>query len=287
MTTIIYHGDCDDGFGAALAARMHYGDSARYVPGHYGEEPPDVTGEEVFILDFSYPRQMMEDLGHKAQRIVLLDHHKTAVLELADLDLACDAQISFDMNQSGAAMAWQYFHPNKRVPRLIQHIEDNDLWRFKIPGTRYFTRNLRSYLQDFGTWQMLLAMLERDDFYEDFLAEGVAQERFFQAQVDFLLKNTKPQSIILYGHRGLAINATRMFASDAGHRLAELSETFGAVYSIQGDGKVSFSLRSVRDFDVSIIAKHYGGGGHRNAAGFELPSAMHLSALLASKIQEN
>jgi phosphoesterase RecJ-like protein len=36
---------------------------------------------------------------------------------------------------------------------------------------------------------------------------------------------------------------------------------------IQNDGSVFASLRSVGDFDVSKLAKEYGGGGHKNAAG--------------------
>lgn len=36
------------------------------------------------------------------------------------------------------------------------------------------------------------------------------------------------------------------------------------------DGKFQFSLRSRGDIDVSEIAKKFGGGGHKNAAGFQL-----------------
>ena len=41
----------------------------------------------------------------------------------------------------------------------------------------------------------------------------------------------------------------------------------------RGDGKIQFSLRSNGDIDVSAIAKIYNGGGHKNAAGFQMTLA--------------
>lgn len=286
MTTVIYHANCDDGFGAALAAWLHFGDTARYIPANYKDQPPVVNGEDVFILDFSYPRVVMEELGQTARSITLLDHHKTAALDLADLQLHCDSIISFDMEQSGALLAWEHFHPGVPVPRLFKHIDDNDRWQFKLKETKFVIRNLRSYPQTFGTWQEIMSEMEVDlGFYDDFVAEGVAQERFFQNQVDFLLNISKPHTVWVCGVEGLAINATRMYVSDLGHRLAEQSGTFGLVWSLLGphvhpEKQVTCSLRSVGFFDVSKLAREFGGGGHHNAAGFEISFAQ-LEMLLS------
>lgn len=279
MTTVIYHANCDDGFGAALAAYIEFGEYARYIPASYGSRPSEVLGEDVFILDFSYPRAVMQELSETAKSIVLLDHHKTAAIDLADLQLSCDSIISFDVEQSGAVLAWKYFHPGVSVPKLFRYIDDNDRWQFKLRETRYVIRNLRSYPQSFSTWHELMSMMEiSPEFYEDFVAEGVAQERFFQSQVDFLLNMSKPHKIWLAGQEGLAVNATRMYVSDLGHRLAEQSGTFGMVWSFLGpdvapERQVSCSLRSIGAFDVSEIARQFGGGGHHNAAGFEISLA--------------
>jgi len=282
MTTVIYHGGCDDGFGAALAAWLRFGDDAQYVPGFYGEAPPVVTDEYVYILDFSYPREVMENMGKSAKKIVLLDHHKTAALALEDLSLSCDSMISFDMSRSGALMAWDFFFPTELRPRLLRHIDDNDRWQFKLPFTKFVIRNLRSYPHDFRTWKSIMANLDDEEFYRAFVAEGEAQERFFQSQLNFLFETTKPQPVWLGGFEGLAINASQMFFSDAGHRLAEMSGTFGLVYNILGNGIVACSLRSTGDFDVGEIAYSWGGGGHKNAAGFETTrnALMHLLSAL-------
>mgnify|MGYP001565300630 CR=1 FL=1 len=77
----------------------------------------------------------------------------------------------------------------------------------------------------------------------------------------------------------LAVGST-ILQSEVGNVLAERSRDAGAqplaaVWYRDGErGVFRVSLRSVGDFDVSVIAKAHGGGGHRNAAGFwcdELP----------------
>jgi nanoRNase/pAp phosphatase (c-di-AMP/oligoRNAs hydrolase) len=56
--------------------------------------------------------------------------------------------------------------------------------------------------------------------------------------------------------------------SEIGHELANQSGTFGLIYYIDSDNSVKCSLRSNGDYDISVMAKHFGGGGHKNAAGF-------------------
>ena len=58
-----------------------------------------------------------------------------------------------------------------------------------------------------------------------------------------------------------------------GNELCNLypESAFSASYCDRADGLRTYSLRSNGEFDVSVIAKQFGGGGHRNAAGFEAP----------------
>ena len=42
----------------------------------------------------------------------------------------------------------------------------------------------------------------------------------------------------------------------------------------RGHGVFNYSLRSKGDFDVSELAKRHGGGGHKNAAGFQSPALL-------------
>lgn len=65
-------------------------------------------------------------------------------------------------------------------------------------------------------------------------------------------------------------NLPYAMSSDAGHIMGK-GEPFAACYTDTEKGRV-FSLRSSPEgVDVSEIAKQYGGGGHKHAAGFTIP----------------
>ena len=70
---------------------------------------------------------------------------------------------------------------------------------------------------------------------------------------------------------GLAANCPPNLSSDVGHELATQSGTFGLCWTFGKSGTMAkCQLRSNGEYDVSVIAKSFGGGGHRNAAGFEV-----------------
>ena len=108
---VIYHAGCPDGFGAAWAAHRHFSQreptkNVHYLPGSYGEEFPKTEPDsEVYILDYSYPRDAMAraHIRHKG-KVVLLDHHQSAKEQLeGHIPLSY-----FDLEHSGAHMAWKF-----------------------------------------------------------------------------------------------------------------------------------------------------------------------------------
>lgn len=309
---VIYHANCADGFGAAFVVWLKLGDNAEYLPMNYGATYNfdlsgivvnrvgyEINGREVFILDFSFPREVMDDLFVHAKRVVWLDHHKTAFEMWCETEReryeSDDGTIILNNNKSGALLAWEYFHPGTEVPMLIQHIDDRDRWQFKLDGSKELHATLASYQPwTFEQWWRL--------FYDkhglgtnkraDLIQEGAAILRTHNQHVQSALKQARQCVIIpaiidsaasykapwAWGNSaefgdfcfasGLAANAPAFLASDLGHELANKSGTFGLVWSMAGDGQIHCSLRSNGDYDVSAIAKALGGGGHRNAAGF-------------------
>lgn len=277
----IYHGNCFDGFTAAWAVWKRFGEDADYVGANYGEDPPDVTGRDVIIVDFSYKRPMLMEMVKAARTILVLDHHKTAEEDLSGLlaarsyepdDLIMAAQLdatfpiraNFDMNRSGAGLAWDFFHHTPR-PKIIDHVEDRDLWRFALPFTREIHAAMSSYPFDFWVWDEIAIKCDRGDL----IAEGVAIDRKHLRDIDTLLKITTRRATIM-GHDVPIANMPVTMCSDAGNIMAK-GEPFAATY-YDGPTHRCYSLRSNdAGLDVSMIAKVYGGGGHRNAAGFKLP----------------
>jgi nanoRNase/pAp phosphatase (c-di-AMP/oligoRNAs hydrolase) len=106
---------------------------------------------------------------------------------------------------------------------------------------------------------MLLSM-------DEMAQAGGMMRLYYNAQLE-AHKKRQPMYVNFNDQSGLALNADAAFSSELGHYLAEKSKTFGAVYQVEGT-KIKFSLRSCGDYDVSALAKIFGGGGHKNAAGF-------------------
>jgi nanoRNase/pAp phosphatase (c-di-AMP/oligoRNAs hydrolase) len=294
---VIYHSPCDDGFGAAWAAWKRWGDSVEYVPATYGKPAPDVAGKHVLMADFSYKRLELEAMAQSAKSIIILDHHKTARDELAPFQygasnsrgamsiddvpavMIATAEFQkpavaavFDMDRSGARMTWDFCHPDKDVPELIRLIEDRDLCRFDYPQTRAFSLWLRSHRYDFQTWDRIAQQMD-SAAAADIMRQAIAIEGFYDQKISeiaatarWLKINNIPVPVA---------NCTWAFASDVAHALLvkHPEAAFAATYYDRGDGARTYSLRSEdeRD-DVSVHARRYGGGGHRNAAGFEVPA---------------
>jgi len=213
------------------------------------------------LVDFSYPRTTLLEMHAVADSLVVLDHHKTAQADLEGLDFA-----HFDMDRSGAVIAWEYFHPDIPVPYAIKLIQDRDLWRFVYADTKPFTVAMYSFIPyDYKEWHRIIS----DALVQTSLIEkGIMLLQLEAMEVDKLLLLS--HSITIGGHVGIAVNTTQHH-SVLGNALAALSGTFGCVYYYDGrHSKWNYSLRSIGDYDVSVIAHQLGGGGHKNAAGVRL-----------------
>lgn len=279
----IYHKNCADGFGAAWAVREALGESnVEFYAGVHQTPPPDVTDRDVIMVDFSYKRPVIEAMAAVANSIIILDHHKSALEDLEPYQINCESYADvpdwleglgfvdrepviavFDMQRSGAGLAWDFFHEATR-PALIDHIEDRDLWRFALPGTREIQAAVFAREYDFAEWDELMGM-----DIEELRQEGEAIERKHHKDVRELV-NATLRYMTIGDLRVPVANLPYIFSSDAGHLMAE-GNPFAACYWDTPEGR-HFSLRSHPDgADVSEIASQYGGGGHRNAAGFRMP----------------
>lgn len=292
-TICIYHANCADGFTAAWAVREALGDDVEFIPAGYGQEPPDVTGADVVIVDFSYKRPVLEEMALVARSILVLDHHKTAQSDLAPtgksgnfepplptwerhLDDAGAISVAnsyiaciFDMDRSGAQIAWDFFHDTDR-PALVDYVADRDLWRWEMPNSREVSAVIRSDPMTFEVWDALAKRMASPAHFDAMVGVGHALLRAEEKLVDEVLDVTT-RMMVIGGHRVPVANAPYALASDTAGRLAE-GNAFAATYIDTPDGR-AFSLRSrgPDGLDVSEIAKFYGGGGHRNASGFKMP----------------
>ena len=311
---VIYHANCADGFGAAFAAWLKLGESdsieegAEYVPMQYGTVPDieswhmqyAISQREVYILDFSFPRQTMDYLFSVARRVTWLDHHASAFKEHGftpnapgepAVEPLTHHHVVLDNNKSGAMLAWEYFHPGEEIPQLIRHIDDRDRWQFKMEGTKELNAALCTAPWNFQQWKELnesdlapmykagKAILRAHDQNVQSVVKGAARNCSIVPAVIDSVESYKspwvwwndPEHGDTCGANGLAANCPPHLTSDVGHELANQSGTFGLCWTLGQSGTVAkCSLRSNGEYAVSAIARTFGGGGHRNAAGFEV-----------------
>ncbi len=260
----IYHGNCLDGFAAAWAVRYALGNNVEFYKGIHQQSPPDVKGRDVFLVDFSYKKEVLVNMLETAASITILDHHISAEEDLSVLLKSGKINGLFDMNKSGAMLAWLWFNPDQHPPELIKHIQDRDLWLFKLNGTREINAALSSYPFDFKVWDRLMASNNHE--LETLKRDGEAIERKLQKDIKELIASGVRRMIIA-DHDVPVLNVSSAYVSDAGH-IMSIGEPFAACYWDHANGR-SFSLRSSEDgIDVAAVAKKYGGGGHKKAAGF-------------------
>jgi uncharacterized protein len=293
----IYHGGCDDGFGAAWAIWRRWPDTVFHA-GHYRQPLPNAEGKNVLFVDFSAKRAEIDAMVQTAASIVILDHHKTAEEDLQPFivrdaigspyslcgmperlpDMLRDLMVDldrppviavFDMEHSGAVMAWQFAHSQHTsdpLPLMLTLIEDRDLWRFDHgEETRAFSAALRTYPQDLKLWDRLSPNVR------GMVEEGRVVLRAQRIDVRKIVAQAYMHKIA--GHQVPVANAPPFYASEVGNDLLAFhpEAPFAATWWRRADGKDQWSLRSEDDrVDVSEIAKRFGGGGHRNAAGFEM-----------------
>lgn len=270
---VIYHAGCWDGFCAAWVARMALGE-VEAVPAHYGTEPPSVDGREVYVLDFSYPVEVMAEMASRSSAFTVLDHHKTAERAIADLEamfithnMAGRARYGVDV--SGARMAWEFFAQvggwqGMKAPWLVDYTEDRDLWRHALPDSQNINAALRSYPLDFKLWDEFHGAVGQREMFK---REGEAIRRTERQIVESHVRHAR--DVEMDGHRVRVVNATVLFSEIAGE-LAK-GRPFGACYFDRFDGKRQWSLRSdEHGVDVAAIAKAHGGGGHARASGYEV-----------------
>lgn len=273
---VYYHGGCPDGWVAAYIVKKRYPD-AELIPLSYGEVDLDrmtleVEGKNVIMVDFALKTRMAHDqLAASASNLLVLDHHKTAkaVLEGA-------SNTVFDMNRSGAALAWDYmFGRDAGVmdftgerPWWVQYTQDQDLWRFELRSSRAINGWLNIQERTVENWDYLTAT-ETPTSVERL---GGAVQQFTQYMVKAAMKDLQEGKWLYEGREysvGL-VNNGHVGTSEVGEAVYSTGYDIAVMWREDGRGVIRFGLRSTT-VDVGAIASLYeGGGGHKNASGFEL-----------------
>lgn len=301
-TYVIYHAPCYDGFGAAFSAWKELGDFAEYIPMSYSTKIDPSRFEKgslIYFVDFSAKPDVMQELG-EGRIVIVLDHHKTAEANLAEfvelpIDFHIDSyesydpgygvHVRFDMEKSGAMLAWEYFNPGTKAPKLIEYIQDRDLWQFKLTSSHEFSAHLRVFDFDFDTWDHLARDLQGEVLLRKFCETGavcLAQDEMTTKLI------TKKAMVSDYNGVKVAYCTASSHWSEVGNYLLEMFPEADMALSfclLPEHGSFMGSCRS-NGFDVSKwCQENFDGGGHPKAAGFNLNWDQGLGVLM--KLKDN
>jgi hypothetical protein len=269
---VLYHGGCNDGFGGAWAAWKKFGARADYIPMYRSENAPDLRGKDLYFIDFTLSAGEMARLIRVNKRVTAIDHHISAK-EAALLTKAP----SFSLDNSGAVLAWRYFHPGRKIPLLLRYIEDRDLWRWKLPQSREilagtnFSEEKSWTFRGFGE---LAADFEKPAYRRQCVKDGRIVDGVWRLVENYLSGLAEPVSF--GGVRAMAVNSPHLFASRVGNFLVrERGAPLAIIWNVLS-GAVHVSLRSGGKVDCAKLAEKYGGGGHKAAAGFILKDVKNI-----------
>ncbi len=265
-----YHNDMD-GKCAGAIVRMkakETGWDGDFIAIDYKDDFPFSSielNELIIIVDFSLQKPgEFEKLLEITGSVLWIDHHKTAIERHGHLLHAVPG--IREIGKAGCVLTWHWFYPWKKLPRAVELIGDYDVWAFKHgEDTKLFQAGiqLEETHPESSLWESLL---EEDAKVTPIIEQGKTALKYRENYYKDLIK-----SVAFFtefeGYKAVACNAglvnSMLFDS--------VEEDYDLMMPFYFDGRVwTVSIYTENDdIDCSELAKKYGGGGHRKAAGFQ------------------
>jgi len=264
MKICYHHNDLDGICSAAIVKKYH--PDVECIPCQYGKEPKtEPERNDIFIVDFSFDKETMDNIVKTSKSLCWIDHHKTAQEDLSDLWDNENIKGSRSTDKAACELTWEYFYPSEIIPVSVMYIGDFDMWKFELEHTKKFFECAHMMLDEpySPSWKKLLTD-QLDPLVKEFIDIGsyLVRAKIKRYQVSF----SNGFDITWHGYKTRVIN-TNHDISDAGAYAKERGYEVAIIWYNYRD-QIRVGLRCKEEIDVSVIAKQYGGGGHKNAAGF-------------------
>ena len=268
-------------------------------PINYGDEFPwdEIAPDDtVYMVDFCLqPAEDMQRLGASCKSIIWIDHHKTAIDSMAEAGIANMDGLQV-IGFAGCELTWAYFRGDEDPPLAVTLLGRYDVWDHSDPLVLPF--QCRLGLDDLDPLNGLVAMelwsgmfdkIGENAFIVDMATEGMLLLRYQEQQNNKVCKayafettfpDPTPSALGAYTADDLMLNAvclnigmtnSKVFDSIYNPEKHKLMVTFCRLpIHKQSKGGWKVSLYSTwEDVDCGAIARFFGGGGHKGAAGFQ------------------
>ncbi len=256
-----YHDDLDGRCAAAIVLRAEGG--GRFVAADYRKPIPLLpvaTGETVVVVDYLPAPESMESLRRHADRLIWIDHHASSLAN----DEYGGLEGRREDGRAACELTWEFFYPQQPVPRAVSLTADRDVWTWRYgeeTASFYEGMRLLPHHPEAPVWRKLLA--NNRSTMETILRDGRVCRRYQLAVATEFIEKYGFETT-LDGYRCYAANLNLFGSEVFGERFDRYAICVCFVY----DGnRYNVTLYS-KHADVLPIAERYGGGGHRQAAGF-------------------
>ena len=279
----VYHNKDLDGYCSGAIVKRKYPDAVM-LGWDYGQPLPfqeiDPIGEDIILIDISFPMSDMFELAEVAKSFTWVDHHISAINDYNNfpIELRKGATITAILENGIAACegGWQYLFPDDPMPTAVMLAGKYDTWRNQdkydwdnaiLPfqfGMRMFCSSPETFPPELLDWYDNVT----DNPVYNIIHEGKLILSYQKTQNERACKSSF--EIQFEGLRAICLN-------NGGAN----SQVFDSVYDESKHDVMipfvftgkhwTFSLYTTKDeVDCSVIAKSKGGGGHKKAAGFQL-----------------
>jgi len=287
---LVYHSADLDGKCCGAIARDYFEQSKQsmtvvMLPIDYGQNllravsfhHPVSTQDTLVIMDFSPDNEkVFEALAGVFKAVIWIDHHKSAIEKYAEFAVKCGVTVRLNAKVAACELTWAYFY-NEPPPDAVYMLGVYDSWRMSDKTFLWeeevlpFQYGCRVHNLDpasaagMSEWELLLLSKGNDDV----IIEGkailsyVTMDNATRARILAFRKEWEGQQCVFLNR----------FPANSQMFLGVKEETtmMVAFAAVPIKDKVQYRVSLYSEdpkVDVSKIAERYGGGGHRNAAGF-------------------
>lgn len=265
-----YHSADLDGHCSGALVKMKYPECKMYGI-NYGQDFPwdDIEGEDVIMVDFCL--QPFDDMLHikeKAKNLIWIDHHKSSIEESEHFYTEINGSRIDGI--AACELTWEYFFSIETIPTFVSLLGRYDVWDHQAdPRVLPFQYGMKQYDTDPSKDVM--------DFWHSLFDTELVQRIVEDGSIILQYKGSEDEKYVkacafeteLEGYKCLAVNRmltnSQLFDSIWDNTKYDFMITFG-----WRNGAWTVSIYTDKEgYDGSKISKKYGGGGHKQASGFQ------------------
>lgn len=269
---IVFHYPCQDGLVSAWIS-YYYHKKINHKIDLYPYQHNNILdfdrlhNKKVLFCDITPNIEILEKLEKHIVLLNVLDHHHY-IKELAEKK----SYIKFDNSKSGASLTWEWFFPDIAIPEFVKMVEDRDIWRWSIPNSKAFTTWLATECEVLDNFDKIFDCLDKLLLDREYINICIEKGTFLldinNSKIKKICNDLSIRSIKIQDkqYNVCFINSTENISEIGNELCKKYSIDFAIVFHYNNIWKSS--LRSIGDFDTSVISRIFGGNGHKNASGF-------------------